>query len=114
MMEQTFLARLVIIRRDEKRSVSAEFLSHLRIGYRVLGGVGTRAGENHAPFFRSCDREANELLAFLVRQRRRFARSAYSNDSADSGGDVVFDQFLESSNINCAIAKWCDQGCEGA
>ena len=66
MMKQTFLARFVIIWRDEKRTVSAQFLSDFRIGYRMLRGVGTSAGENQAPFFRCYDRQANELLAFLV------------------------------------------------
>ena len=66
MLKQTFLARFVVIWRDEKRTVSAEFLGHLRIGYRMLRSVGTSAGENQAPFFRSYDRHANELLAFLV------------------------------------------------
>jgi hypothetical protein len=106
--EQTFLARFVVIRRDEKGAVSAEFLGHLCIGDRVLRGVGTCAGENQAPFFCSCNREANDLLAFLVRQCWRFARGAYSNNSADSGGDLAFDQLLESGNVNRTIAKWCD------
>ena len=39
MAEEPFLARLVVIRRDEQRRVDSKFLGQLRLVYGVLCGI---------------------------------------------------------------------------
>ena len=65
MPEQTFLAWLVVIWRDEQRAVHAQFLSRFCVPYGVMRRVGTGAREHLTAFIRSCDRKPDQLLAFL-------------------------------------------------
>jgi hypothetical protein len=39
MPEEPFLAWLIVIGRYKQRAIDTEFLSRLRVGHRVLGGI---------------------------------------------------------------------------
>ena len=48
MAEETFLARLVVIGRDEKRAIDPDFLRFSGVGDRVAGRVRAGAGDDLA------------------------------------------------------------------
>ena len=66
MAKESFLAWLVVIRRDEQRAIGAEFFGHYCVGHGVMGGVRTGAGQDLATFVRDCDRKPDRLLAFIA------------------------------------------------
>ena len=66
MPEQTFLARLVVVRRNEERAICAQFFGCFCVGDGVMRRVGTRSGEHLTTFLCGRDRKPDQLFTFLV------------------------------------------------
>ncbi len=109
MPEKSFLARLVVIGRDEERAIRADFLRFLRVRDRVAGRVGAGAGDHLAAPARHLHREFDYVVALSAAQGRRFAGRPDRHDAGDSTGDLRFDQTLESFDVDFVIFERGDE-----
>ena len=66
MAKQPLLAGLVVVRRDEQRTIDPELLRFFRIGHGVLRRVGAGAGQNFATAFCNLNRQPNDLFALFM------------------------------------------------
>ena len=114
MPEESFLARLVIIRRHNEGAIHAQLLGRDRGGDRFARGIRTGAGQHLAATAGDLDREPDDLLALIVRQGRAFAGRADGDDAGNARRDLALDQFLEGRGVNLTVAKWRNQGRESA
>src|SRR5438270_10595601 len=109
MPEQTFLARLVVIRRYEQHSIDAHFFRGASCRDRSARGIRTGPRQDLATAFRHFNGEANDLLAFVVGQRRRFAGRAHRHEARNSIRDLVVDQLRKRRQIDFAVLKRRDE-----
>ena len=89
MLKQTFLSRLIVVRRDLKRTISSNFLSL----FRQIDGFARRIAASTRKHFNlprcKSNRERNDMNVLLIIDGRRFAGSSNGDDPIDSGLDLV-------------------------
>ena len=100
MAEETFLARLVVIRRNHERAIDAQFSAATvasmaaRVEYEPVP-----ASTWQRPFAISIASRIG--CSFLVmRKRRAFAGCADSDHAGDATFDLPLDQFLEGGRVD--------------
>ena len=97
MLKQTFLARFVIIWRDEKRTVSAEFLAIFVSATACCVALEPVPARTRGTVFSQL-RSTRESAPGVPRlDMSAFRRCADSNYSADSGSDLVFINFAKAA-----------------
>src|SRR3546814_15431612 len=69
---QTFLRRLVVVRRDEQRGIGAGILAELRQLDRLRRRVRSGAGDDRPALFRQIDDATYDFGVFVDVERRRF------------------------------------------
>ena len=90
MTKQSFLAWLVVVRRDEQSAICAGFLSKLRCFDRIARGIRPRAGNDLATAICDFDHALDNFVFLIVRQRRRFASCSNSDNTCDAGANLRF------------------------
>ena len=109
MPEQAFLARLVVIRRNDQSAIEAQ-LFRGDCGRDCLArGIRTRSRQHLTAAARDLQGQADDLFPLIVRKRRALARGADGDDAGDAGRDLPLDQFLESGSVDCAVTEGRDE-----
>src|SRR5437764_5797538 len=109
MPEQTFLARLVVIRRHEQHSIDAHFFRGASRRNCGTSRVGAGPRQDLATAFRHFNGQANDLFALVLRQRRRFAGRPHRHEPRESIRELAFDQLRERRQIDFAVLKRRDE-----
>src|SRR5438309_8766060 len=105
MPEESFLAWLVVIGRDDKHSIDPHFFGGARGGDGSIGGIGTSPSEDLAMSLRDFAGDANHLFAFGRGKRRRFAGRADGNHAAYAVRDLILNQRFERGDIDLTVAE---------
>src|SRR6185503_7537582 len=105
MLEQAFLGRLVIVRRDLQRTVGARVLS----GFGEINGFARRVGAGPGKHLRLARRKFNRTLDYLdvlfVIQRGRFACCSDRYDAVDPRFYLGLDEAPQRGFIDVAGSK---------
>src|SRR6266481_6829089 len=110
MLEQSFLRRLVVIRRHRKNSIYAERGQFTRQRNDVGGVVSSRTGQNRHASLSQFDGNLNDANVLFVRQRRALARGAAWHEKVDACVNLPFDQRPQRCFVQRTIAsKWSDK-----
>ena len=114
MAEETFLARLVVIGRDDQRAIHAQLLGRDRGGDGFARGVRAGAGETWQRPFAISTASRMTCSCSSCDKRRAFARRADGDDAGDRRRRSALDQLLERGGIDLAVTKWRDERRVGA
>lgn len=102
-LEQTFLGRLVIIRRDLQRTVRADFLGFARQVNRLTRRIPAGAGEHFDLACTKLYRERDDFEMLLVIHRRRFTGGAHGHDAIHPRLDLHPNQAFQGRCVELAV-----------
>src|ERR1022692_785851 len=105
MLEQTFLRRLVVVRRDLQRTIRPGLLGFLREINRLACGIAAGAGEHLDFAGREFHGECHDMNVLRVIHRGRFPRGADGHNAIHAALDLVFDQARERGFVNFPMLK---------
>ncbi|MNI16448.1 hypothetical protein D3C73_697820 [compost metagenome] len=104
------LRRAVVIGRDHQGAVSADRLSEAGQFDGLVGGGRSGARDYADAAGGDLDALFDHALVLVQMQGRALARGAHRHDAVNPGGDLAFQQALESDLVHVSVTKRCDQG----
>jgi hypothetical protein len=107
-----FLGRLVVVRRHHQHRVSTGLLGMLGKFDRLLGRIGTGAGNHGNAAFGLVDTPFDHPPVFVVAHGRAFACGADRHQAMGALGNLPAYQPTEGGFIERAVFEWRDQGGE--
>ena len=114
MLEQTFLRRLVIVRRDLQRAIGAGFIRRDGQINRFVSGIAARASEHFNLSGGELNGLFNEINVFFKTEGRRLACRADRHDALHACLDLRPDQVFVREFIDFAVSERRDNGCVGS
>jgi len=111
MLEEPFLAGLIVVRGDLERAVRSGGLGGLSQVDGFVGGVGARAGQHLDFARRKFDGKFDDLDVLLDGERGRFAGGAHRHNAVHAALDLPGNELAQGFDINFAVRKRRDDGC---
>src|SRR5271163_633121 len=109
MLKETFLCRLVVVRRDGKNSVGADFGKFASERDHFGGVVAACAGKDGHASLRQIHGDLYDAQMLFVRERGAFARRAARDEEIYPCVDLALDQRAERGFVERTVAaKWSD------
>jgi hypothetical protein len=90
MLVESFLGRLVVIRRNAEDGVGSESTRGSRFQDRGCGGIASRAGDYFRAAASKLNRCANDEFVFRVRHGHAFARRAAGHEHFHAAANLIF------------------------
>ena len=95
-LEQPFLGRTVVIRRDRQAANHAAIVKSFGQANRLCGCIGTGAGNNRNTPVGQFQRLHDHVTMLFMAQCCGLSGSSYRNDRRGAAGDMIINQFFQA------------------
>ena len=111
---QAFLCGLVVIGRNEERTVRAGLLGVGGKGNRLVRGIRAGACNHRDPPVHDFHGKRDHALVFFVRERGGFPRGPAGHDAMRAVGNLKLDQLAIRGFVECAVLERGDDSDKGS